>query len=50
MDHEHLALDALEQLKRAADKLDQTYVSHYLRQKLRDLVRQVEKEIDLTDN
>ena len=49
MKNEQFALDALEQLKKAADKLEQTYISYYLKTKLRGLVMQIEKEIDLTD-
>lgn len=49
MKNEQFALDALEQLKKAVDKLEQTYISYYLKTKLRGLVMQIEKEIDLTD-
>lgn len=42
--------NALHELKQALAKIEKTYVSHYLKEKLRSLVKEIESEIDLTDN
>lgn len=50
MNTERVAQDALDDLKRSLEKIDKTYVSHYLKNELRKLVKEIEKEIDLSDN
>lgn len=49
MRQEFEAIEAIELLKKAYSALDKTYLSNYRKNRLKDLIIEIENELDLRD-